>query len=120
LDESGNIIRNKARLVAQGYTQIESIDFEKIFAPVARLEAIRMTLTFASFKDFKFFQMNVKSIFLNGFIEEDVYVEQHPGFVDPTHPDFVFKLDKVVHDLKQAPRAWYERLSTFLISNNFV
>ena len=106
MDESGNVVRNKARLVAQGYTQVEGIDFEKTFAPVARLEAIRMTLAFASYKDFKLFQMDVKSAFLNGFIEEEVYVEQPPGFVDPTHPDFVFKLDKALYGLKQAPRAW--------------
>ena len=75
LDESGNVIRNKARLVAQGYTQIEGIDFEKTFVPIARLEAIWMTLAFASYKDFKLFQMDVKSAFLNGFIEENMYVE---------------------------------------------
>ena len=75
MDESGNVIRNKARLVAKGYTQIEGIDFEKIFAPVVRLEAIRMTLVFASYKDFKLFQIDVKSVFLKGFIEEEVYVE---------------------------------------------
>ena len=102
-----------------GYTQIEGINFEETFAPVALLEAIRITLAFASYKDFKLFQMDVKSAFLNGFIEEEVYVEQPPGFVDPTHPDFVFKLDKALYGLKQAPRAWYERLSSFLISNGF-
>ena len=76
MDESGNVVRNKARLVAQGFTQIEGIDFEETFAPVARLEVIRMTLAFASYKDFKLFQMDVKSTFLNDFIEEEVYVEQ--------------------------------------------
>jgi len=104
LDESRNVIRNKARLVTQGYTQIKSIDFEEIFAPVLQLEVIRMTLAFASFKDFKLFQIDVKSACLNGFIEESVYVEQSSGFVDPTHPNFVFKLDKVLYGLKQAPR----------------
>ena len=79
-----------------------------------------MTLAFASFKDFKLIQMDVKYAFLNGFIDEEVYVEQPPRFVDPTHPDFVFKLDKALYGLKQAPRAWYKRLSTFLISNDFV
>ena len=78
-----------------------------------------MTLAFASYKDFKPFQMDVKSAFLNGFIEEEVYVEQPPVFVDPTHSDFIFKLDKTLHGLKQALRAWYERLSSFLISNGF-
>jgi len=75
LDESGNIIRNKARLVAQDYTQIEGINFKETFAPLAWLEAIRMTLAFASYKDFKLFQIDVKSAFLKGFIEEEVYVE---------------------------------------------
>ena len=100
MDESCNVVRNKARLVAQGYTQIEGIDFDETFVRIARLEAIRMTLACASYKDFKLFQMDVKSAFLNGFIEEEVYVEQPPGFVDPTHPDFVFKLDKVLYGLK--------------------
>ena len=76
MDESGNVIRNKAELVAQGYTQVEGIDFEETFAPVARLEAIRITLAYASYKNFKLFQMDVKSAFLNGFIDEEVYVEQ--------------------------------------------
>ena len=97
LDEWGNVIRNKAKLVAQSYTQIEAIDFEETFATVARLEAIQITLTFASYKDFKLFQMDVKSVFLNDFIEEKVNVEQPPGFVDPTHPDFIFKLDKILY-----------------------
>ena len=79
-----------------------------------------MTLAFASYKDFKPFQMDVKSTFLNGFIEEEVYVEQPPSLVDHIHPNFVFKLDKALYGLKQAPRAWYRRLSTFLLSNDFV
>ena len=81
LDESGNVIRNKATLVAQSYTQIEGINFEETFAPIARLESIRMTLAFAFFKDVKLFQMNVKSAFLNGFIKEEVYVKQPPGLL---------------------------------------
>ena len=84
--------------MAQGYTQIEGIGFEETFAPIARLEAIQITLVFASFKDLKLFQMDVKNTFLNGFIEE-VYVKQPPRFVDPTHPDFVFKLEKALYDL---------------------
>ena len=117
MDESGNVVRNKARLVAQGYTQVEGIDNEETFAPVAWLEAIRITLAYASYKNYKLFQMDVKSAFLNGFIDEEVYVEQPPGFVDHVHPNFVFKLDKALYGLKQAPRAWYERLSSFLLSN---
>ena len=86
--------------MAQGYTQIEGIDFEETFAPIAWLEVIRIILAFASYKDFKLFQMVIKSAFLNDFIEEEVYVEQPPGFVDPTHPNFVFKLDKALYGLK--------------------
>jgi len=120
LDESENVIRNKIRLVTQDYTEIEWIDFKVTFAFLARLEAIWMILAFTSLKDFKLFQMDLKSAFLIGFIEEEVYVEQPPGFVDPTHPKFVFKLEKVLYGLKQTPGAWYERLRTFLVLNNFV
>ena len=90
MDESGNVVRNKARLVAQGYIQIESINFEETFEPEVRLEAIRMTLAFASYKDFKLFQMDVKSAFLNGFIEEEVYVEQPPGLLMILHIRILF------------------------------
>ncbi|KAK8578905.1 hypothetical protein V6N13_142162 [Hibiscus sabdariffa] len=119
LDESGNIVRNKARLVAQGYTQEEGIDFDETYAPVARMEAIRMLLAFACHHEFKLFQMDVKSAFLNGFISEEVYVEQPPSFEDPNFPNHVFKLSKALYGLKQAPRAWYERLSSFLIEKGF-
>jgi transposase InsO family protein len=119
LDELGEIIRNKARLVAQGFNQEEGIDFEETFAPVARLESIRMLLAFACFKGIKLFQMDVKSAFLNGFIEEEVYVEQPPGFIHEKFPNHVYKLTKAMYGLKQAPRAWYERLSKFLISIGF-
>jgi len=119
-DENGNVIRNKARLVAQGYKQQEGIDFEETFAPVARLESIRMLLAYASNKNFKLFQMDVKSAFLNGFIDEEVYVNQPQGFVDPTFPNHVLRLTKALYGLKQAPRAWYGRLSSFLIDNEFI
>ena len=120
LDENGNVVRNKARLVAQGYKQQEGIDFEETFAPVARLESIRMLLAYAANKGFTLFQMDVKSAFLNGFIDEEVYVQQPPGFVDPTFPNHVYKLTKALYGLKQAPRAWYGRLSSFLIENDFI
>ena len=119
LDESGIIVRNKARLVAQGYSQEEGIDFDESFAPVARLEAIRMLLAFACYMDFKLYQMDVKSAFLNGFITEEVYVAQPPGFENHEFPNHVFKLSKALYGLKQAPRAWYERLSKFLNDNSF-
>jgi len=119
VNDSGTIIRNKARLVAKGYNQIEGIDFEETFAPVARLEAIRVLLAFACFKNFKLYQMDVKSAFLNGVIKEDVYVEQPPGFESSQFPNHVFKLKKALYGLKQAPRAWYERLSSFLLDRGF-
>jgi len=119
LDEDGHIIRNKARLVAQGYNQQEGIDYDETFAPVARLESIRMLLSFACYKNFKLYQMDVKSAFLNGIVNEQVYVKQPPGFEDFEHPDYVFKLKKALYGLKQAPRAWYERLRNFLISQKF-
>ncbi|KAK2356045.1 putative mitochondrial protein [Trifolium repens] len=119
LDENGKVIRNKARLVAQGYNQQEGIDYDETFAPVARLEAIRILLAYASHKCFKLFQMDVKSAFLNGFLNEEVYVHQPPGFKDEHKPNHVFKLTKALYGLKQAPRARYERLSTFLLDNGF-
>ena len=114
MDENGIIIRNKARLVAQGYNQQEGIDYEETFAPVARLEAIRMLLAFACHKNFILYQMDVKSAFLNGFINEEVYVEQPPGFESFNFPNHVFKLKNALYGLKQASRAWYERLNKFL------
>ena len=119
LDENGVIVRNKARLVAKGYNQEEGIDYDETYAPVARLEAIRMLLAFASSYDFKLYQMDVKSAFLNGFIQEEVYVDQPPGFEDFEKPNHVFKLKKALYGLKQAPRAWYERLSKFLLEKGF-
>ncbi|KAJ9542375.1 LOW QUALITY PROTEIN: hypothetical protein OSB04_028881 [Centaurea solstitialis] len=113
------VIKNKARLVAQGYTQEERIDYDDVFAPVARIEAIRLFLAFASFKRFKVYQMDVKSAFLYGKIEEEVYVCQPPGFEDPKFPDKVYKLRKALYGLHQAPRAWYDTLSTYLLENQF-
>ena len=118
-DERGIVIKNKARLVAQGYTQEEGIDYDEVFAPVARMEAIRIFLAFAAFKGFKVYQMDVKSAFLYGKIEEEVYVCQPPGFEDPKFPDMVFRLDKALYGLHQAPRAWYDTLSVYLLENNF-
>ena len=94
-------VRNKARLVAQGYVQEEGIDYEETYAPVARLDAIRLLLSFACANNFRLFQMDVKSAFLNGIIKEEVYVEQPPGFEDDKHPDWVFRLHKALYGLKQ-------------------
>ena len=118
-NEEGVITRNKARLVAQGYTQIEGVDFDETFAPVARLESIRLLLGVACILKFKLYQMDVKSVFLNGYLNEEAYVEQPKGFVDPTHPDHVYRLKKALYGLKQAPRAWYERLTEFLTQQGY-
>ncbi|GJU49104.1 putative ribonuclease H-like domain-containing protein [Tanacetum coccineum] len=104
-DERGIVIRNKARLVAQGHTQEEGIDYDEVFAPVARIEAIRIFLAYASYMGFTVYQMDVKSAFLYGQIEEEVYVCQPPGFEDPDHPDKVYKVVKALYGLHQAPRA---------------
>jgi hypothetical protein len=119
-DEDGNIVRNKARLVAQGYSQIEGIDFEETFAPVARLESIRLLLSISCVHKFKLHQMDVKSAFLNGFLQEEVFVEQPKGFVDAHHPNHVYRLKKALYGLKQAPRGWYERLTQFLVNNDYI
>nr|GEX27632.1 hypothetical protein [Tanacetum cinerariifolium] len=118
-DESSLVIQNKARLVAVGYCQQEGNDYDETFAPVARIEAIRSFLAYASHKDFTVFQMDVKTAFLNGNLKEEVYVGQPPGFVSKQYPDHVYALDKVVYGLKQAPRAWYDVLSKFLIDSGF-
>ncbi|GJV99932.1 retrovirus-related pol polyprotein from transposon TNT 1-94 [Tanacetum coccineum] len=118
LDELGGILKNKARLVARGYRQ-EGIDFEVSFAPVARLEAIRIFLAFAAHKNMVVYQMDVKTAFLTGNLREEVYVSQPNGFVDPDNPNHVYKLKKALYGLKQAPRAWYDMLSSFLISQDF-
>nr|GEZ86633.1 copia protein [Tanacetum cinerariifolium] len=118
-DERGIMIRNKARLVAQGHTQEKGIDFDEVFAPVARIEEIRLFLAYASFKDFVVYQMDVKSAFLYEKIKKEVYVCQRPRFVDPNFPDKVYKVEKALYGLHQAPRAWYETLSTYLLDNGF-
>ncbi|WVZ98060.1 hypothetical protein U9M48_043543 [Paspalum notatum var. saurae] len=117
--EDGMVVGNKARLIAQGFCQKEGIDYEETFAPVARLEAIKILLAFAASKGFKLQQMDVKCAFLNGFIEEEVYVRQSPGFESAKFPDQVYKLRKALCGLKQAPRAWYARLKSFLLKSGF-
>jgi len=119
LDENGIITRNKVRLVAKGYNQEERIDNEETYAHVVRLEAIRLLLVFVSCLDFKLFQMDVKSAFLNGLLNEEVYVSQPPGFEDIEYPDHVYKLKRALCGLKQVLRAWYERLSKFLFEKGF-
>ncbi|GJZ85920.1 putative ribonuclease H-like domain-containing protein [Tanacetum coccineum] len=118
-DERGIVIRNKARLVAHGHRQEEGIDYEEVFAPVARIVAIRLFLAYSSFMGFLVYQMDVKSAFLYGTIEEEVYVTQPPGFKDPNHPNKVYKVVKALYRLHQAPRAWYETLANYLLGNGF-
>ena len=109
----------KSRLVAQGYTQVEGIDFDESFAPVARLESIQILLSIACIMNFKLHQMDMKSAFLNGFLNEEVFFEQPKGFQDPHFPDHVLRLKKALYGLKQAPRAWYDRLTTYLVDHGF-
>jgi hypothetical protein len=113
------VTRNKARLVAKGYSQVEGLDFDETYALIARLESIRILLAYATYHGFKLYQMDVKSVFLNVPIKEEVYVEQPPGFEDSESPSHVYKLSKALYRHKQAPRAWYECLRDFLITNGF-
>jgi hypothetical protein len=118
-DEHGVVTRNNARIVAKGYSQVEGLDFDETYALVARLESIRILLAYATNHGFKLYQMDVKSAFLNGPIKEEVYVEQPLGFEDSEYPTHVYKLSKALYRLKQAPRAWYECLRDFLLTNGF-
>jgi hypothetical protein len=99
-DDQGIVVRNKPRLVAKGFSQVEGLDFRETFAPFARLEAICILLAYASHHEMKLYQMYVKSVFLNGFINELVYVDQPPGFKDPTYPNHVYRLSKALYGLK--------------------
>ena len=114
-DENGTVTSNKARLVAQGYNQIEGRDFDENFAPVARLESIRLVLGVSCILKFKLFQMDVKSAFLNWYLNAEVYVEQPKGFIDPSFANHVYILKKALYGLKEAPKACYERLTQFLV-----
>nr|GEX39032.1 putative ribonuclease H-like domain-containing protein [Tanacetum cinerariifolium] len=118
-DARGIVVQNKARLVAQGHKQEEGIDYDEVFAPVARIEAIQLFLAFASYIGFMVYQMDVKSAFLYERINEEVYVTQPKGFLDPQHPKKVYKVVKALYRLHQAPRAWYATLSTFLLKHGY-
>nr|GEY58562.1 retrovirus-related Pol polyprotein from transposon TNT 1-94 [Tanacetum cinerariifolium] len=119
-DEDQTMIRNKAQLVEKGYAQEEGIDFEESFAPVACLEAVWIFIAYAAHKSFPIYQMDVKTAFLNGPLKEEVYVAQPDGFVDPDHPEKVYRLRKALYGLKQAPRVWYDELSAFLASKGTI
>jgi hypothetical protein len=113
-------VRNKARLVAQGFSQVEGLDIGKTFAHVARLEAISILLAFATSKRFKLYQIDVKNDFLNNVIQEEVYISQPPDFENPKCPNRVYKPSKTLYGIKQAPRAWYARLKIFLLEHAYV
>ena len=118
-NEDGEVVRNISRLMAQGYTQVEGVDFDESFASVARLESIWILLSIACIMNYKLYQMDVKSAFLNGLLQEEVFVEQPKGFQDPHFPDHVLRLKKALYGLKQAPRAWYDRLMSYLLEHGF-
>nr|GEU78697.1 putative ribonuclease H-like domain-containing protein [Tanacetum cinerariifolium] len=118
-DERGIVIRNKARLVTQGHRQEEGIDNEEVFAPAARIKAIRLFLAYASYMSFMVYQMDVKSAFLYGTTKEEVYVTHLSGFKDPDHPNKVYNVVKALYGLHQSPRTWYETLANYLLRNGF-
>nr|GFC90995.1 Gag-Pol polyprotein [Tanacetum cinerariifolium] len=118
-DEENPVIQNKSRLVAKGYAQMEGVYFEESLAPVARLEAVSLFIAYATHKSFPIYQMDIKTAFLYGPLKEEVYVNQPHGFVDPYHPDKVYRLKKALYGLKQALRSWYDELSKFLQSKGF-
>ena len=118
-DEHGAIVKHKARLVAKGYVQREGVDFEEVFAPVARLESVRLILALAAHRGWEVHHMDVKSAFLNGDLNEEVYVSQPPGFVAKSHEQGVYRLHKALYGLWQAPRAWNTKLDASLASLGF-
>lgn len=115
LNEDAKVTRNKARMVYKCYLQIEGIDFEETFSLVSRIEAIRMFIAFATYKEFVVYQMDFKSILLNGELEDEVYIEQLDGFKFSKDPNMVYRLKKTLYGLKQAPKAWYARLDKYLL-----
>ncbi|GKE00723.1 retrovirus-related pol polyprotein from transposon TNT 1-94 [Tanacetum coccineum] len=118
-DAENTVIRNKSCLVTKGYGQEEGIDFEESFVPVTRLEAVRIFVAYAAHKNFPIYQIDVKTVFLNGPLKEEVFVRQLDGFVDPDFPNHVYRLTKALYGLKQAPRAWYDKFFSFLINHQF-
>ena len=119
LNEDGHVTRNKDRLVCKGYAHIEGIDFEDTFAPVARMEEIHLLLAYACSKNVKVYQMDVKSTFLNGELEEKVYIEQPKRFQLSEKQNYVCRLKNALYGLKQAPRAWYSKLDRYLQQEGF-
>jgi hypothetical protein len=118
-DADGNVDRHKARLVAQGYSQTPGIDYEEVFSPVARHSSIRTLLALANKHNLEIHQMDVKTAFLNGHIEHDIYMSQPDGFVDQEHPEYVCKLKKSLYGLKQSARCWNQTLDSFLTKSGY-
>ena len=119
LKPDGSVAKHKARLVARGFLQRAGLDYSEVFAPVARLETIRLVIALAHNRDWSLYQLDVKSAFLNGTLEEEVFVKQPPGFEIKGKEDKVFRLHKALYGLKQAPRAWNKRIDSFLIKESF-
>ena len=119
MNEQGEVARNKVRLVCKGYSQQEGIDYEETYAPIDKIEAIRMFLTYAENTKFKVYQMDVKSAFLNGELEEEVYIEKPEGFPLTEDKGMVYILKKSLYGLKQEPRTWYARLGNYLVKLGF-
>eukprot|EP01018_Ginkgo_biloba_P024370 Gb_37459 [translate_table: standard] len=118
-NEQGKVNKHKARLVVKGYKQRSGIDYNEVFALVARMDTIRMILAFSAQKGWKLFHMDVKLAFLNGILEEEIYIEQPPGFEIEGHKGKVLKLKKALYGLKQAPRVWYGRIESYFLKNGF-
>lgn len=118
-DENGNVTRNNARLVVQGYTQREDVDFDETFTLVSKLGFIILLIVISYMMKFKLYQMYVKIAILNGYLNEEVYVEQRKGFTNFIFPNHVLKLKKSLYGLKQAPRDLYERFNEFLVNNRY-
>lgn len=115
LNPDGSIQKYKARLVAKGFKQKPGVDYYETYAPVARLETIRTVIALAAQKKWKLYQLDVKSAFLNGYLEEEIYVEQPEGFSVEGGENKVFKLKKALYGLKQAPRAWYSQIDKYFM-----
>ncbi|GKD43966.1 retrovirus-related pol polyprotein from transposon TNT 1-94 [Tanacetum coccineum] len=118
-DAENMVIQNKSHLLAKGYGLEKGLDFEESFAPVARLEAVKIFMAYAAHKNFPIYQMDVKTAFMNVPLKEEAFVHHLDGFVDPDLPNHVYRLKKALYGLKQAPRAWYDKLSSFLIEHHF-
>ena len=115
----GSVSRYKARLVAKGFSQTHGIDYDETFAPVAKMATVMTVIAVAAAKGWYLHQMDVKNYFLQGDLQEEVYMDQPLGYEDESHPDYVCKLRKALYGLKQAPRAWHQKITEFLVAIGF-